>query len=278
MEGRAIVRPNRSITAARSQPASCFNGGPGNCPAEPCSHLRAILAANPLQWRAGQLSGRTPCHGFGEFACSCASMEGRAIVRPNVLLFRLLYGAALASMEGRAIVRPNDVEPGVLPQVVQASMEGRAIVRPNRPDLGGAPDPGHRFNGGPGNCPAELVVGQVERLHEGEASMEGRAIVRPNQNDVPGIAAPQMLQWRAGQLSGRTTDDDGLSAMRKSRLQWRAGQLSGRTSMAGDLALSGTLLQWRAGQLSGRTCYTTPLPLPRLWLQWRAGQLSGRTR
>ena len=208
MEGRAIVRPNRRLTQRSKTQPTCFNGGPGNCPAEPpddhhphhnhhsfnggpgncpaepacADHVRQLIEALQwragqlsgrtlpvggadtqilaLQWRAGQLSGRTRSSPASGAATNCfnggpgncpaeprhvhrrvqrrpASMEGRAIVRPNIEIGGKVHGAYVASMEGRAIVRPNPERSVDRPHRDAASMEGRAIVRPNRSlDLG----------------------------------------------------------------------------------------------------------------------------------------------
>ena len=67
-----------------------------------------------------------------------ASMEGRAIARPNYEPYTTLGLVHVASMEGRAIARPNDqARARSRSDHDSASMEGRAIARPNRsPDLG----------------------------------------------------------------------------------------------------------------------------------------------
>ena len=106
-----------------------------------------------------------------------------------------------ASMEGRAIARPNSArEPTSARYPSQASMEGRAIARPNllgQParragDVNGGPGNcpakppmGHGphgiadgFNGGPGNCPAKLAR-QAGVMTPPSSLMEGRAIARP---------------------------------------------------------------------------------------------------
>ena len=59
-------------------------------------------------------------------------------------------------------------------------MEGRAIARPNDPL---EPEPPPRLG----------------------ASMEGRAIARPNHHVEESPCHNPVLQWRAGQLPGRTT-------------------------------------------------------------------------
>ena len=61
---------------------SCFNGGPGNCPAKHTGGFSKITSGKSLQWRAGQLPAKqVQPREVGQ--CACASMEGRAIARPN---------------------------------------------------------------------------------------------------------------------------------------------------------------------------------------------------
>ena len=204
MEGRAIVRPNSTLSVTCGWCRARFNGGPGNCPAEPCRRFRSRRRRSgfnggpgncPAERRSSRrLSAQSPCFNGGPGNCPAELRRGRP-GRPQRERFNGGPGncpaepqqrqnerlrLVLASMEGRAIVRPNRPAEGRLNQQITASMEGRAIVRPNQLYL--------------------LWVRGV-RL----ASMEGRAIVRPNI-----IAAMQTytgkmtLQWRAGQLSGRT--------------------------------------------------------------------------
>ena len=104
--------PAKPVAVARlTRPPSPFNGGPGNCPAKhshSSSHERDTASFNggpgncpakrsdPAEWCAWQ---------------GLASMEGRAIARPNATIARGIYdGAVTASMEGRAIARPNVAE------------------------------------------------------------------------------------------------------------------------------------------------------------------------
>ena len=161
-------------------------------------------------------------------------MEGRAIARPNATTTAVtVYEDDTPSMEGRAIARPNQHwissngghamslqwRAGQLPgrtgpgRVAShcwstPSMEGRAIARPNRHGQAGQHRLPQAFNGGPGNCPAELD-----------------SVATPADNE-------SYLQWRAGQLPGRT-DEMTAGAARKLVLQWRAGQLPGRTPAGG---------------------------------------------
>ena len=134
------------------------------------------------------------------------------------------------------------------------------------------------FNGGPGNCPAKLVLTERDFADLAVTSMEGRAIARPNRTR-PCRSAVDLtpLQWRAGQLPGQTvvrevvggrdvvTSMEGraiarpnpkascIAGIRALTLQWRAGQLPGQTSQNTAVKSGMTLLQWRAGQLPGQT-------------------------
>ena len=209
--------------AGRSTPG--FNGGPSNCPAKPrCNKLRGCIRprllacasmegraiARPnrvmlryrgrpwlqrivsLQWRAEQLPGQTSnvsLHKACGRAVEDASMEGRAIARPNMDSepHQLLsdHQLRLASMEGRAIARPNMSGSSSTPRLGRpkgASMEGRAIARPNRASFrtDDKSTPGPSFNGGPSNCPAKPIQRPDAGTRPNGASMEGRAIARPN--------------------------------------------------------------------------------------------------
>ena len=88
-----------------------------------------------LQWRAGQLPGQTvACESAGVWP-GPASMEGRAIARPNSDRRLWRCRVCRASMEGRAIARPNRLDRFAMAEQFSASMEGRAIARPNEVDL-----------------------------------------------------------------------------------------------------------------------------------------------
>ena len=89
MEGRAIARPNHSHVRrpVLLSVKGSFNGGPGNCPAKRYRgrYCPKVVEITELQWRAGQLPGQTAAvHGWPvRLVSSIASMEGRAIARPN---------------------------------------------------------------------------------------------------------------------------------------------------------------------------------------------------
>ena len=182
----------------------CFNGGPGNCPAK---------------------------HGFPDKTVDssfAASMEGRAIARPNNLRLIDLCPGLNASMEGRAIARPNVVcglraclrmwlqwRAGQLPGQTsncaawretgdEASMEGRAIARPN-PRRAFRPIISEALQWRAGQLPGQTFICTLTADRCDRASMEGRAIARPNRSCAPVRCAFHMLQWRAGQLPGQTS-------------------------------------------------------------------------
>ena len=113
--------------------SGCFNGGPGNCPAKPEHHRHSRPPHAQLQWRAGQLPGQTGRH-----------LRGR-------------------HRRGRGF----NGGPGNCP-----AKPWSALTAPS-----GSPP---RFNGGPGNCPAKRGDRSKERQMTTQASMEGRAIARPN--------------------------------------------------------------------------------------------------
>ena len=134
MEGRAIARPNV-----------------GEVVRVPAGH-------DLLQWRAGQLPGRTCQSGeLGRFTASVLQWRAGQLPGRTVRDTTVLWSGWMPSMEGRAIARPN-----------------------------------------PGGVVEDAVTGGVP-------SMEGRAIARPNVNEPEAEAVlVDCLQWRAGQLPGRT--------------------------------------------------------------------------
>ena len=109
-----------------------------------------------LQWRAEQLPGQTVAEPRVVMGGHVASMEGRAIARPNQPR-RYHRGRGLrASMEGRAIARPNvtRTQTGLAESTV---LQWRAEQLPGqtRPRVGGIGSFSIGFNGGPSNCPAK---------------------------------------------------------------------------------------------------------------------------
>ena len=254
-----------------------FNGGPSNCSAKhPRGHSapRRIAA---LQWRAEQLLGQTVLCGGDARLGELASMEGRAIARPN-----------LADTLG--INRSNLCFNGG---------PSNCSAKPGPTSFEGPPTEG--FNGGPSNCSAkpgsELGVRRVLR-----ASMEGRAIARPNGTPARwGPCGPIWLQWRAEQLLGQTApsglDPEGSPGFNggpsncsaKPLLGDDVGGGPGGASMEGRAIArpnsrrgnprTGRLhpLQWRAEQLLGQTSAGSGTVVLCATLQWRAEQLLGQT-
>ena len=234
LQWRAGQLPGRTGPApmVRRHRQRRFNGGPGNCPAEPQPAGRGCVPPSRASMEGRAIARpNVIVHVDGTRSGGWASMEGRAIARPNlvglsgrvVVLHASMEGRAIArpnqghrsgdghcenaaSMEGRAIARPNVVAPTSEGRAEGASMEGRAIARPNDRPRGRYAVRRLGFNGGPGNCPAERP--RAHR-HPGalpdRASMEGRAIARPNVSWLPIVVVAMLaLQWRAGQLPGRT--------------------------------------------------------------------------
>ena len=250
---QSLGQTRASTCSCRSSPQRCFNGGPSNRSAKPegayvyrrivvslqwraeqslgqttKSRIPATLVTL-LQWRAEQSLGQT--RGVAEDVVYRlrASMEGRAIARPNMqetsvkwktpLLLQWRAEQSLgqtchpllqaqgyhpASMEGRAIARPNQAGQGGHDLAEIASMEGRAIARPNqRPEVG--------FAGGV------------------DASMEGRAIARPNLQHQ-GRARDSHLRFNGGpsNRSAKPGTYDAWTAF-YGPLQWRAEQSLGQT-------------------------------------------------
>ena len=159
------------------------------------------------------------------------------------------------------------------------------------------------FNGGPGNCPAKLVVEPVGEQVLGPPSMEGRAIARPNPStpaerithaDLPSmegraIARPNLRRHRGHQPAARAFNGGPGNCPAKLAwvpyeckpvhfLQWRAGQLPGQT--ASDAPERG----WQhEPSMEGRAIARPNSVMSRgstvssVNLQWRAGQLPGQT-
>ena len=132
MEGRTIVRPDRSSRSAIRLLTVPFNGGPDNRPARLKRTPGGVWEPARLQWSAGQSSGQT-CTPRRGLACAIRpSMEGRTIVRPDDEF------DALAADRGGAFNGGPDNRPARLERSRRhrrqhhPSMEGRTIVRPDR--------------------------------------------------------------------------------------------------------------------------------------------------
>ena len=211
MEGRAIARPKLVRVSTSIRRRTSFNGGPGNCPAKPGAPCTPFYRCyvDSLQWRAGQLPGQTGVRGRSDIVVVAdppASMEGRAIARPNDQSTPWEPQVPDASMEGRAIARPNRGERHRRSLAdADASMEGRAIARPNPSASPLRLRRPKRLQWRAGQLPGQTTSTPRQRdPPRASASMEGRAIARPND----GLAVEDdagKLQWRAGQLPGQTT-------------------------------------------------------------------------
>ena len=175
-----------------------------------------------------------------------ASMEGRAIARPNRHCERHDQDSHSASMEGRAIARPNlhtsqssscslslQWRAGQLPgQTTPASsisssagkLQWRAGQLPGQTSR--CVRRSTSFNGGPGNCPAKRRVVEVDQVDVGFASMEGRAIARPNDPHRMWAAHGSHASMEGRAIARPNCDSQNVILI---RLQWRAGQLPGQT-------------------------------------------------
>ena len=252
MEGRTIVRPDVRGGLQQETRRRPFNGGPDNRPARPNSGVLKVGKPTGLQWRAGQSSGQTVLNRFapptvidlqwraGQSSgqtSGCArraaprgqpSMEGRTIVRPDLLVGDHPVTRRHPSMEGRTIVRPDRDHERIVELRQAPSMEGRTIVRPDACSAISAI--ARTLPSMEGRTIVRPDEGAVIKIDTGDGpSMEGRTIVRPdrvvrfplgtcftafnggpdNRPARPGSSrwttwSPSILQWRAGQSSGQT--------------------------------------------------------------------------
>ena len=179
MEGRAIARPDGSTRVAAWPRLGPLQWRAGQLPGRTSCPAPAIAPSMELQWRAGQLPGRTSRGRYVPQQRGSASMEGRAIARPDRRArsalrrrSRCFNGGPGNCPAGRVCGKPGLASsicfnggPGNCPagrrrrshrrhRVQHASMEGRAIARPDRLGRHGRTRRSARFNGGPGNCPA----------------------------------------------------------------------------------------------------------------------------
>ena len=253
-----------------------FNGGPSNCPAK-----RAEQVEEPERVDAASMEGRAIARPNRRTRRGCADGESRFNGGPSNCPAKRACRArrgsrSCASMEGRAIARPNLYLTAVVQEKID-SLQWRAEQLPGqtaRPRARTHPR-GRCFNGGPSNCPAKPEeAGHLRR--SGRASMEGRAIARPNQ-----VAEVVGVRLAGASMEGRAIARPNQSkvapcfAMRL--LQWRAEQLPGQTQAASVFAIPDLWLQWRAEQLPGQTLSTPTAANESNWLQWRAEQLPGQT-
>ena len=181
--GALASRPDEPLALRRPLlKSSPSNGGPDNRPATMLSRSSSLSRYVMLQWRAGQLSGRTG---------------------PP----RLLPPLPVASFNGGPDNCPAERDAHILSGLITNFLQWRAGQLSGRTASirSSVPASTPTFNGGPDNCPAEPRVAMWTNAPYPAPSMEGRTIVRPNHalSSFP-LVAFSCLQWRAGQLSGRT--------------------------------------------------------------------------
>ena len=327
MEGRAIARPN-SATAAGSSHSTSLQWRAEQLLGQTTHPPGTEWRTPGLQWRAEQLLGQTHLAASPHRHCRCSFNGGPS----NCSAKRRPPGSrppapTSASMEGRAIARPNFVRrvrvnpewslqwraEQLLGQTCWecswrcwgfAGFNGGPSNCSAKPEAAEEANHEHhcRFNGGPSNCSAKRAfwrswsVNRIVASMEGRAiarpnrvrrvrcaaarhaSMEGRAIARPNGGGGVGAAAALLLQWRAEQLLGQTSPTPQGGQAVTAALQWR-GRAIARPNSAGQVS-SATVarrLQWRAEQLLGQTAGVRSPRSAVLGLQWRAEQLLGQT-
>ena len=277
MEGRAIARPNQAVAlTCRLVQGRCFNGGPSNCPAKPAGHdANGPDSVAPLQWRAEQLPGQTATASLSDVSVFNGGPSNCPAKRdPSSLIVRAV--AVLASMEGRAIARPNGAlhrsrqlhRPSMDEQLPGPTQRGRPTTRfnggPSNCPAKRARTLSHSFNGGPSNCPAKLGPIVSRCRPSASASMEGRAIARPNKlvgrgRDTALRRSPYRPASSCASMEGRAIarpnalsgSPGGLDGCNPRSLQWRAEQLPGQTPLRGRR--SRPPLQWRACPEVGST-------------------------
>ena len=180
MEGRAIARPNKASPESPYAAVKGFNGGPSNCSAKPAATGSPTTARTSFNGGPSNCSAKRHTDAGGAAEGCGASMEGRAIARPNGGRPSSARTSS-TSLQWRAeqllgqTTLPMTIGVGAL----LASMEGRAIARPNATRRHTTRRP-HRLQ-----WRAEQLLGQtgpvvVDGHRQRLASMEGRAIARPN--------------------------------------------------------------------------------------------------
>ena len=260
-----------------------FNGGPGNCPAKlPLPRTWNVVSVrlqwragqlpgqtrkrskssprmrSRLQWRAGQLPGQTRTVRACRLVLELASMEGRAIARPNLAVLHATRLAVKASMEGRAIARPNQGRLRTAARTSLASMEGRAIARPNHDELPWRSTASLwlSFNGGPGNCPAKRCpICTLLRTRHRSASMEGPGNC-PAKHPQPSIESG--FRSAGASMEGRAiARPNGVvwwwRVVERPRFNGGPGNCPAKPPALACISSASLKLQWRAGQLPGQT-------------------------
>ena len=205
-------------------------------------------------------------------------MEGRTIVRPDVVRGHDVGHVYRPSMEGRTIVRPDDADDYAYRAGYWPSMEGRTIVRP---DVVRGHDVGHVYRP---SMEGRTIVRpdphtlRSSRIRVNAPSMEGRTIVRP---DCVGHIGEgyKMLTFNGGPDNRPARRDRYVVAVEAEIAPFNGGPDNRPARLITDASDEGaaSVLQWRAGQSSGQTVSSRPASSIRGILQWRAGQSSGQT-
>ena len=132
MEGRAIARPNLRFLQSQAGKIDLLQWRAGQLPGQTCFSQASVTDEMQLQWRAGQLPGQTGVVGADPVGLEDASMEGRAIARPNWWWWSGPPPpcGGFNGGPGNCPAKPLDRRAGPR-DPMGASMEGRAIARPN---------------------------------------------------------------------------------------------------------------------------------------------------
>ena len=133
MEGRAMARPDPVGAVLPAGTSVSLQWRAEQWLGQTADAADKIVDAFMLQWRAEQWLGQTWPPGSPAVRDLIASMEGRAMARPDVFGRTEAAEAAFrASMEGRAMARPDVFgRTEAAEAAFRASMEGRAMARPD---------------------------------------------------------------------------------------------------------------------------------------------------
>ena len=205
MEGRAMARPDPPTGRGRRWCMAGFNGGPSNGSARPPWLEASLSMSSALQWRAEQWLGQTKSVKKGARSGTTASMEGRAMARPDCCPPGRPRRGGRASMEGRAMARPDCCASFALAPTNQCFNGGPSNGSARHSALVTLQGKPQRFNGGPSNGSARRLAIDFDVEGGAIASMEGRAMARPDLRLalLPSWSAIP-LQWRAEQWLGQT--------------------------------------------------------------------------
>ena len=186
MEGRAIARPNRGAGAGRPDRPLLLQWRAGQLPGQTWASMATVTGWVWLQWRAGQLPGQTPCPGTKVAVLTQASMEGRAIARPN----------SGVRWPGRRPQRGFNGGPGNCPAKRSTCRSVALVVR--------------SFNGGPGNCPAKRTrPARSVRVPYGFNGGPGNCPAKPEICGKPAVALKRGFNGGPGNCPAKLSDSEG---------------------------------------------------------------------